>query len=221
VSSIVRPEYGPSLAELSGRRWPKVRLALIVVGAILAVYLLFHWVVQPGGDRKVVVVRGPVAVNVLRDGTLVQAAPHPGEELRLHGRGEESDQTFTITPFAIPPYAGPDPGGVMPVHAAAEIRRMAQTIPDFQLRGEARSRINLYPGYTITYTGGSAARGDFFYGKRIFLWPDTADSPHPRSGVVLDLRSPRTLGVQYPDAVGAVSPLKLPLRSFNFGTERP
>jgi hypothetical protein len=219
VSSLVRPEYGPTLAEIAGPRWPRLRLALIVVGAILAVYLVFHWVVQPGSDRKVVVVHGPVAVNVLRDDALAKVTPQGTEELRLRGRGTNTRQTYAVSPLTLPTYVGPDPGGVMPEFAEREIQRMQRDIPGFRLRGEGRTRINLYPGYAITYTGGTPGTEGFFYGKRIFLYPDAA--PHPTQGVMIDMRSPRTVGVQYPDAVGLVNPLKLPLRSFNFGTERP
>ena len=219
MSELVQPEYGPTLAEISGPRWPRVRLAIIVVLAVIAAFLLYRWVIKPAAERQTIVVRGPVAVNVLSSkAELTRETPVGTEELRLRGRGADRRQTFTITPLVLPPYGGTDPGGMLPLYAYRDIQRMSREIPGFQLRGEARTRINLYPGYSVLYTGGSAAKGDFFYGRRIYLYPDV---PNPKTGVVLDLRTPRTAATQYPDAVGLADPLKLPLRSFNFGTERP
>jgi hypothetical protein len=221
VSTVVKPEYGPTLAEITGRRWPKVRIALIVLGVIVAVWLGVKWF--GGSDpRSVVVVKGPVAINVLRNSQLERIAPYAGEELRLRSTVKGIDQTFAVSPFTIPPYVGLDPGGVMPVFASNEIAKMQAADPKLRIRSEGRTRVNLYPGYVITYD--TMKNGELYYGKRLYLWPDV---PSPKEGVRIDMLArkgtPKTAPfvMPGPNDVGTVGPTKLPLRSFNFGTERP
>jgi len=231
MSTIVRPEYGPTLPEVTGRRWPRVRLALIVLGVIVAIWVVVRLLDDPDAARTVVVVKKPVAVNVLRDDRLERVAPRGGEELRLQttaqvSKGTQGVQSFTITPLALGAYVGDDPGAMLTVRATQAITQLRGEIRCFSLRGEGRTRVNLYPGYVITYEGrlsgacdGPRQAGNLFYGKRFFLYPDV---PKPTEGAQVDLRAPYVpIYVGFPDAVGSNGPLKLPLRSFNFGTERP
>jgi hypothetical protein len=231
MSTIVRPEYGPTLPEVTGSRWPRVRLALVVLGVIVAVWAALKLLDDPSSGRTVVVVKEPVAVNVLRDDRLEQVAPRGREELRLQttaevSKGTQGVQSFTISPLVLGAYVGDDPGAMLTVRATQSIAQLRGEIRCFALRGEGRTRVNLYPGYVITYEGrvsgpcgGPREAGNLFYGKRFFLYPDV---PKPTEAVQVDLHAPYVpIYVGFPEAVGANGPLKLPLRSFNFGTERP
>lgn len=217
MSSIVRPEFGPTLPELAGARWPRLRLALLVLAGVAAVAVLVLRVTGAGAGQTAVVVRAPVAFNLVYDGRLQRVAPPPGAELRLRTPAAvAAAQQFEVRPWTLPPYAGTDPGGAIPVYASGVIDRMAREIPGFVLRSEGRTRVNLNPGYVIVYQGTEAGRT--LYGKRYLLYPDV---PSPRTGAELDLRARRSGAVPSADAVGDNGPLKLPLRSFRFGTERP
>ncbi len=231
MSSLVQPEFGPSLPQVAGRRWPRVRLALIVLGVLVAVWVLARVLEDPDSGRTVVVVREPVAFNLLRDNRLQQIAPQGREALRLRttpsvSRGTKGVQRFTVTPLTLPAFVGDDPNAALAVHASRSVAELRRALPCFVLRGEGRTRVNLYPGYVITYEarrtgpcGGPREAGNLLYGKRFFLYRDV---PRPTEAVQLDLQAPFVpVYVGFPEAVGANGPLKLPLRSFNFGTERP
>lgn len=226
MSSVVKPEYGPTLAEIAGPRWPKLRIVLIVLAVIVAAWLGWRWF--GGSDpRSVIVVKSPVAVNVLRNKSLERVEPNGAEVLRLRSTVKGIVQSFAITPLTLPAYVGADPGGAMPVFASKVIGQMRAADPTFQLRSEGRTRVNLYPGYAITYQ--VEKDGQLYYGKRIFLYPDV---PSPKEGVQIDMLARKgtlTKGMKAtapwvmpgPNDVGTLGPTKLPLRSFNFGTERP
>lgn len=220
MSTVVKPEYGPTLAELSGSRWPKVRIALVVLGVIVAVWLAVK-LLEGTEERSVVVIKSPVAVNVLKNDQLERVAPVGDEELRLRSTVKGIEQTFAVTPLTLPPYVGLDPGGVLPVFASRQIAAMQAADPTLRVRSEGRTRVNLHPGYAITYD--IKRDGELYYGKRIFLYPD---EPSPKEGVQIDLLA-RKGGedspylMPGPNDVGNLGPTKLPLRSFNFGTERP
>jgi hypothetical protein len=218
VSSLVKPEFGPTLAEIAGPRWPRLRVVLIVLGVAIAVWLGVKWFWPTGDPRTVEVVKAPVAVNVLKNAQLKKVAPQGDEELRLVSTQKGVDQTFTVTPLTLPAYPLGDPGVALPVFASAQIAAMKKADPALRVRSEGRTRVNLYPGYAITY---DTMRGDKrYYGKRIFLYPD---EPNPTEGVQIDMLAPRVGEVPLagPNDVGNLGPTKLPLRSFNFGTERP
>lgn len=227
----MKPEFGPSLPQVAGRRWPRVRLVLIVLGALVAVWVGLRLLEDPDSGRTVVVVRAPVAFNVLRDDRLQPVAPQGRESLRLRttpavSRGTKGVQRFTVSPLTLPAYPGDDPSAALTVYASRSISALRRQVPCFVLRGEGRTRVNLHPGYVITYEGkrtgacgGPRQAGNLFYGKRFFLYPDV---PRPTEAIQLDLQAPYVpVYVGFPEAVGANGPLKLPLRSFNFGTERP
>lgn len=231
MSSLVQPEFGPTLPQVAGRRWPRVRIVLIVLGVLVAAWVLARVLQDPDSGRTVVVVREPVAFNVLRDGRLEQVAPQGRETLRLRttpavSRGTRGVQRFTVSPLTLPTYVGDDPGATLTVQASVSIAALRRQVRCFVLRGEGRTRVNLYPGYVVTYEGrrtgpcdGPRQPGNLFYGKRFFLYPDV---PRPTEAVQMDLQAPFVpVYVGFPEAVGANGPLKLPLRSFNFGTERP
>ncbi len=217
MSSIVRPEYGPTLAEVAGPRWPRLRLALIAFAVLVALFSGYRLLVAPGAGQKGIVVATPVAFNLLHDHGLRRLAPVAPQELRLNTPpGAALHQGLSVTPWTLPPYTGTDPGGAIPLYAGGVITQMSHTFRGFVLRSEGRARINLNPGYVIAYQ--FQRGGETWYGRRYLLYPDV---PSPRRGVTVDLQASRSVAVPNPDAVGHSGPLKLPLRSFRFGTERP
>jgi hypothetical protein len=217
---LVKPEYGPSLPALM-RTWPRPRrlavtaaLALVVV---VAVALAVLRVVRNDANTSVAVVQGPPAFNLIWRNDLKRVAPNPGELLRLENRsGAGLLQRFLVRPLHLAPYRG-DVFGVLPLYAATvTMREIRQDYPDAIERGEGKARINELPGYQVifqTNVGGHVA-----YGRRILLLPD---EPGVREGAQLEMLVTRSPAVPRADAVGGNGPLKTPLRSFRFGTERP
>lgn len=218
--AAVRPEYGPSLVTLAGPRWraltPNARRAL--VAAAVAVVLLGALLVLRGGgdDRTPVVVREPLAFNLLRPAGLQRVDPQPGEILRLvSDPGRKDQQTYVVRPLRLPPYRGDVSAGFL-VATARMAERMAAADPHFVLRGEGRARVNDLPGYQLVYV--TKRDGVTAYGRRVLL---VADEPGARDGADITLLADRSAAVPNVDAVGNNGLLKTPLRSFRFGTERP
>jgi hypothetical protein len=222
--SVVRPEFGPTLPELVAPRWRawggRTRLA-VAATALLAVAVVVGGVaaVRDSDGRSHVVVREPVAFNLLKPASLARAAPGDGEVLRLQSRaGAPAPQRFTVLPMRLIAYRG-DVTTVLMMLATDMTEFMRANVPGFVLRGEGRLSVNRAPGYQILYQtriGGRTA-----YGRRVLVVPDTEDGPPPREGVVLDLRAARSDAVPNVEATGRNGALKLPLSSFRFGTERP
>ncbi len=219
VPSVVKPEYGPTLPELVGprmRSWPRWGRVLFWIALALAV-LLVAWVRLGRDDgRLTIVVRGPVAFNLLYNDKLVRVAPRPGESLRLVTPAADPDpESVVLRPVVLPPYRG-EASGVLPVFATGLVEQMRRADPNFILRSEGRARVNSQPGYQIqfqTKLGGRTA-----YGRRSLLF---ADEPGAREGVDITMLSSRSPTVPNVDSVGSNGPTKLPYRSLRLGTERP
>jgi hypothetical protein len=218
--AAVRPEYGPSLAALAGPRWralpPRTRLAIAALAALVVVALLAFAVRGSTDDRRPIVVRGPIAFNLLAGPGLERVAAHPGELLRLESDGSRRDrQTYVVRPLRLPAYRGDLSAGFLAA-TATTTQEMGRADPAFVYRGEGRARVNDLPGYQLLYV--TSRDGRTVYGRRVLLVPD---EPGARSGVVITLEADRSPAVPNVDAVGNNGLLKTPLRSFRFGTERP
>lgn len=219
MSSLVRPEFGPTLPELAGPRWRALSRGGRVVAVVIALLVgaLLLWRATGGDDRTTVVVAHPLAFNlVYDDAKLERAAPPAGAALLLRTPASDPDpESVTVAPVRVPAYRG-DIAGVLPLYAAGVIRRMRAADPSFVLRSEGRTRINRQPGYQIQYQtriGGRTA-----YGRRTFLF---ADEPAQRDGADISVVAVRSPSMPNVDAVGSNGPTKLPYRSFRLGTERP
>jgi hypothetical protein len=215
---LTKPEYGPTLAQLSGNHWPRVR-ALLLAFSLLLVIAAGSWLLLRGNQSSIVV-KGPVTFNVLVNERVQRLETRGKEMLRLIALPSELQQTMTVSPLSLPAYrAGSDPGSGLPVFAAREIRRMSAADPHFRLRSEGRARINSAGGYSIQYDTQRA--GKLVYGVRFFLFPD--DEPEVRTGIQIELlmlrENPRYT-IANPDAVRRTGPLSLPLSSFYFGGEQ-
>ena len=149
MSSVVKPEFGPTLPELFGprlRAWPRWGRAAFwgALGVIVAV-LLWGWLFRSDG-RETIVVREPIAFNLLKNDKLVRVQPRAGESLRLQSPASDPDPDAVIVrPVVLPAYSG-DASGVLPVYASGLIERMAKADPHFALRSEGRARVNSQPG---------------------------------------------------------------------------
>jgi hypothetical protein len=217
--SVVRPEFGPTLAELIGPRWralPRpVRIALVV--AAIAVAAAVVAVVRGGGeDRHAVVVRAPLAFNLVYPDPIERVAPRPGELLRLERRAASGPaQSYTVRAVRIPAYEG-DINGFLPLYASGLVAAEQRRDRSFSLRGEGRVRVNDLPGYGFTFQ--TRVGGRTTYGRRLLLFPD---EPGARQGADVQLLAERSPSVPSADAVGNNGALKTALRSLRFGTERP
>ena len=208
--SLVRAEYGPTLAEIAGPRlWRALRIvlaAIVVVGAAAALVARFG----PSGEN-VVRRSGPVAFNFVYTVPLHRTGPASVAQRR---RGLLI-QSMDVTPAYLAPYRG-DAAGVLPIVAERLRARLAARWQGFAIADEGRARINLNPGYTIGWT--AVVGGRRIFGRDYLLFPDQAGA---RRGAHLELLSSYAAGTNHASDVGRVGALKTPLRSFRFGTERP
>jgi hypothetical protein len=220
----VKPEFGPTFPELAGPRWRRspAWLRVALVGLLVLVLVLAATVVLRRGEPETsVVVRDPLAFNLRFGEALTRIAPPPaGERLRLEQRRDgETVGSLAVRPLRLPAYRG-SVAGTFPAYAEqviADLRDDGYT--DFELADEGRVRINEVPGYGIGFR--ARRDGRRVWGRTVLLIPLT-DPPEPlRDGVRLDLVASPGSGVSNPADVGAVGQLKLPLRSFRFGTEAP
>lgn len=216
----VRPEFRPTLPELLGprlRRLSRVGVALLALAGVALVALLVVLGGGGGAATQTVVVRQPVAFNLVYDGDrLERAAPPAGASLLLRTVAADPDpETFTVRPITLPPYRG-DAAGIEPVVASGLIAQMRRADPGFILRSESRTRINSQPGYQIQFQ--TRVAGRIAYGRRTILFPD---EPGVREGADITVLSVRSPTIPNVDAVGSNGPMKQPYRSFRFGTERP
>ncbi|MEA2265491.1 MAG: hypothetical protein QOE27_1074 [Solirubrobacteraceae bacterium] len=100
------------------------------------------------------------------------------------------------------------------MYAANYIAGLAARTPGFLLQTETKTRVNLNPGYTLTYSFRSGGRPMF--ARAVMLLPAITGA---RDGVLLSMGTvPSPLIDPVPDQVAANDVLQVPLRSFRFGT---
>lgn len=225
MSSLpVKPEFGPSLPELAGPRWRRLPRAARIVAAVLAILVvagLASLVVRRGADETAIVVDPAqgIAFNLRHGPALTRADPRPGEVLRLEQRRSGAVVgAFAARPLRLPAYRA-SVGGVYPVVAERLIADLQRRYTDVEIADEGRVRLNEAPGYGVGFR--ARRDGRRVWGRSVLVVPET-DPPRPvRDGVRLDLIALPGSGVSNPADVGAVGQLKLPLRSFRFGTDAP
>ena len=222
-SSPVRPEFGPTLPELLGRRFGwSVRTAALVVAGILALIVAGGVAKKVQSDGSVrAIVKAPVAFNLRYDPSSVdRVTPVGTQSLRLVTKaGDPNPSSITVSPARLAAYVGDDPSVALPIFAGLAITRMQRSDPKFVLRGEGRTRVNVQPGYQIQYLTQIGAR--VMYGRRVFLFPDPRDMPRGRDGADVTLLAARSKIVTNPDDVGSNGVTKLPYRSFRLGADTP
>lgn len=211
--SAVRPEFGPTLPEVLGpwlerlsRPW---RVVLATVAGAVVLAALWGAFLRPG-DEHHVVIRDPITFNLIHEDGLRRVAAVAPEVLRLQGRGT----SFTVSPLALPAYRG-ETTGILPTYVEGLVPDMERRYPGFLRRYEGRANINKQQGYELVFQfrDGRKTR----YGRRVLLLPTLTS----REGVDILMLADRTPAIPRADAVGRNGLLKLPLRSFRFGTDRP
>jgi hypothetical protein len=220
--SVVRPEFGPTLPELLAPRVAVLPRAAQLCGALACVVavLAVAFVLLRGNDppRTALVVREPVAFNLLVAPPLRRVAPQGRETLRLEtGPDIQAPQSFAVSPLRVRAYRG-DVTAVVMGMSSGIITRMRETVPGFVWRGDGRVSYNRQPGYEISFQ--ARLRGRTTYGRRVLLMPNPADGP-PREGLDITILAARSDAVPSVASVGANGALKTAVRSLRFGTERP
>jgi hypothetical protein len=218
--AVVREEYGPTLPELLGprvRALPRAaRVALAVAAAIVVLAIAWLTFGRSSGSTTPIVVRGPLSFNLITTPAMHRVAAHRGELLRLRTPAG-TRQEMTVRSLRLPPYRG-DVSAQLTIMSAKMIDDMsAEYGSSFVYRSDGRVNVNRQPGYQIVFQ--AKIDGHTTYGKRIMLVP--GPDPPPRIAADMTLLAQRSLSVPKADSVAANGPLKTPLRSFRFGTERP
>lgn len=218
----VKPEFGPSLPELAGPRWrrlPRIARLVLAVLAVLVLAALALLALGGGGAEETVVVQEPTAYNLRHGKALGRVEPVGGETLRLVQRADGNQVgAFAVRPMRLPAYRG-SVSGVYPVVAERLIADLRAAYDELEVADEGRVRLNEAPGYGVGFR--ARRDGARVWGRTVLLVPAT-DPPEPlRDGVRIDLVASPGSGVSNPADVGDVGQLKLPLRSFRFGTEPP
>jgi hypothetical protein len=216
--SVVREEFGPTLPELVGARLGvptrKVWLAFAAVGAV--VVAVAAWLaLRPTPGQSTVVVRDPIAYNLIYPDSLHRVTPQQGETLRLESRSGPP-QSLAVKTLRLAPYKG-DVSAALTFLSSTRIEQMRSQYQQFVWRGDGRVNINKQPGYQIIFQ--ARVDGRLTYGRRVMLVA-TPDPP-PREGVDITILAARSPSVPNLDSVGATGALKTAYRSFRFGTERP
>jgi len=216
---IVQPQFRPTLADLLGDRWralPRaLRWAIIAIAVLIGAYFAYGAVRSPAG-RHVVVVRGSHPVNFLYTAPLRRVKPAPGELVALQTpRSDDEPQRFAVRALTLPRYGG-DPGAALVLYSVRLERELAAQHPGLVIRDEGRTRINLRPAYQVTWQ--TKVNGRTTFGRDVMIVDDVNAA---RVGAILQMQSVISPHVPQADAIGGVNPLKLSLRSFRLGTERP
>jgi hypothetical protein len=213
---LLRPEFGPSLPELVGRRFSVSRRA-VAIGAIVALVVLavvIKVVIDDG--RKQLTVHGKPSFNVLYDpGQLHRVTPHPGELMRLEGHRAHLDVDIDARDANLPPYSGDVIGGLLPLYTTQYTDRLKVRLPGFVMGDEGKARLNQAPGYQIAYTSGPAGNRTFW--REVFVLPK-ADEPDQT--IVLRMRQTFS-GRAGPRDRALLMATKKAFRSFRFGAHRP
>lgn len=213
---LVLDRHRPTLPELLA---PLPRRAVIAV-AVLAGLVLVGLIaarLAPGQPSRVFVHRGEPQFNFAYGERLEPTEAARPELVALEQRrGELFVQSFVVRAVALPAHRPDTIGGIMPIVGDREIDALAQRFEDFELVSEGKARINDVSGYEIIFRARLVERR--LYG-RVVLLPEPL--PGSRRAVALELLGTPVSGAANARDVGNNRVLKLPLRSFRFGVERP
>jgi hypothetical protein len=222
---VVREELGPSLPQLLAPRWRVLsqgrRIALVAAAVLFLAVLAAAREAVRDEPLKELVVRQPIAFNLVHRPELVRVAPASGEVLRLQSEpGSRTLERLVVRKLTVPPYRG-DISSAYLLMASRKLAGLRAADPRVAYRGEGKARINFIPGYQLAYQTRKA--GKLVFGKIFFLVPEATDGGRQtREGAELDLLSQFSTGTTSSVTdVGNTYLLKAPLRSFRFGTERP
>jgi len=212
--SVVKAQYGPSLAQLlgtlpRGRRVLAIALLALLIAAALTV------AVRSRPEETTLIVRGPATFN-LAYGPQLERISQPGTLLALR---RERDglflDSYVVQALKLAPYRGAV-GGTLPVFAEDYKRDLRGRYGPYDLALEGRTRINNAIGYQIVLRAKRESRTLFV--RHVLLVSDLREGE--RDGVILEIESTPAAGTPNALGTGNYGPVKQSLRSFRFGTDR-
>jgi hypothetical protein len=210
----LRPEYRPTLPELLAPRWHGATRAVRTLAIALAAVLVVAVVALVLTLLPARVSYGGAAPFSFSYRSLHRTSPDPGGDVKVARRDRQGnlEDSFAVAPLTLPSYQG-GLSGVEPLYAAAYIRSLAARYPEFQLRGEGKTRVDLMPAYNIYYA--ARVQGQTMWGRDVLLVPERQGA---RRGVVISmLTSPgANAQVSSPLLVATAGVLYEPLRTFSF-----
>jgi hypothetical protein len=208
--TLVAPEHRPTLREELAPLRPRTRWAILAVLAVVVIALAVAALDGEDGGERIVRER-PIAFNLRTAPGMREVKPEPGELLRLERPGLDS---IAVEPLRLPAYRG-DLGGVLPIVASHELQALKRRFPALEPVEEGRARVNDVAGYSLAFR---ISRSPRTYGRLVLL---PRPAPGARDGVKLLLQANPEAGVEKAADVGQSGQLKIPYRSFRFGTEWP
>jgi hypothetical protein len=214
----VKPQYGPTLAELMAPRWRAAsggQRRLFATAVLLVLAAAITLVITRPRASSFVYRGAPIAFNLTYPSPLRSVPPRAGADMRIEARSPTGRllDWFEVDPLRLGPYSG-EISGQLPVFATSYIAGLARRVPGFRLQSETKTRINLIAGYSVTYSGRIA--GQLMYGRAVML---VAALTGVRDGVILNMGTvPSPTLDPTPDQVGSTDVLEKPFRSFRFGT---
>ena len=212
--SAVKPQYGPTLVQMLAPRPLAVRVGAAVAGVLLAVGIVL-FALSTRADETFVLEHEPVTFNFAY-GPQFHRATKAGAVVALSNvRNGLFLDSYVVRPLTLPPYRGAA-GGMLPVYADGYIDRLRRRYRGFEFVGEGRSRVNNGIGYQVTFRAKRGGRT--LYGRHLLLVEETPDGL--RRGVILELTSTAAAGTPNAVEIGNHGALKMPLRSFRFGSDR-
>jgi hypothetical protein len=193
-----------------------LRVVVWVVGALLVLGFLAWWL-WPEDDGVDVVVERPIAFNLRYPPQYERLPVSGGELLRLERRRDDGLflDSFAVQELELPAYEG-DVAAQLPVYADREIAGLRARYDDFELVEEGKARINEVAGYLISF---QARQGERRLYGRVVLLPEPV--PGTRRGVRIGMLVTPSAGAGTATDVGVRGAIKMPYRSFRFGTEKP
>jgi hypothetical protein len=216
VAVQMKPEYGPTLGRLLAPRWHAAsrlaRTAVIAAGmvallAIVAAALTLENARFSHGGRV------PFSFSY-RD--LYRTAPDPGGYVKVQSRWPDGalKYSYAVDPLLLPAYPG-ELTAELPLFVTGLLPSFARRYPDFELRGEGKTKVNnTLTGYQIMFT--ARAEGEQVYGRVVLLLPPRERA---REGVMVVMLTSSTATTQItsPLEVGTTGVLLKPIKTFAFG----
>jgi len=178
---------------------------VVAAAAIVILYPRDGWVLYNGRA---------VSFNLRYPRSLHRVRTPAGAYARIEQRDARGRllRWFEVDPLRLAPFRG-EISGALPVFASRYIATLARRTSGFLLQTETKTRVNLNPGYTVTYR--ALLGGRPVLGRVVMLLPAVSGV---RDGVVLTMGTEPSPLVPGPDQVAANDALQVPLRSFRFGT---
>ena len=212
---LVRPQFGPGLPALLRARFgiPE-RLTPVLLVAVVALLVLAGLALRGDDGVTELVHRDAPAYTLLYAGALEEKRPRAGELTRLETTSRRVRAAVVVRPFRLPTGRRGAIYAEAPIVMARRIDALRRGAAGFELREDARTRVNTAPGYEIAYRTGTPGRPALT--RQVVLVEDE----ETQAGVELTLRYTRPPKLRAADrrVVGAV---RSAYRSFRFGTDRP